>query len=234
MARRQIKLTEMQARILAILIIALSVGFVSFTLATFFLVKSRSSVRIEIVEMPPPKIELPAEQSSPATITEYSTPQIYMVEEFDYKELIVQATEMVEKGEIFSVYLLQSEDALKVIRGSNLPFLICQTLDGFYTVAIVGEYTLKDVTPMRTIYGVLVLSVVNKDSALERALALRSAGYPAYLMHFTRDGRDWYSVVVGAFNDVNSAEDYSQKLNWEEIMKIAGTNRPGYVGRVAP
>jgi len=230
----QIRLTETQARILAILIILLSVGFVSFTLATFFVLKTRSQIQVEIIELPPPKIEVPAGTSTTSQSTEYVTPALYRIEEFDYRKLVTQATEVVERGAALSVYILQSDDALKLIRGSNLPFLICQSSKDAYTVAVVGEYGFQGLTPMRTLYGVLVLSVVNKEAALERTLALRSAGYPAYLMHFVRDGRDWYSLVVGAFSDVNSAEDFNAKLNWTEVMRIAGTQRPGYVGRVAP
>lgn len=235
MPKGQIRLTEMQARLLAILIIALSIGFVSFTLATFFVLKSRSNVQVEIVEVPPPKIEVPTKSStSTEPSTEYVTPSIYRIEEFDYKKLIIQAVEVVEKGASVSIYVLQSEDALKVIRGSNLPFLICQYSQDTYTVGIIGDYVFQNLTPMRTLYGVLVLSVVNKETAMERVLAFRSAGYPAYLMHFIRDGRDWYSLVIGAFSDVNSAEDFNKKLNWTEVMKIAGTQRPGYVGRITP
>lgn len=234
MPKGQIRLTEIQARILAILIIALSIGFVSFTLATFFILKSRSNVKVEIVEIPPPKIEVPIKASTSTESVEYVAPPIYRIEEFDYKKLIIQASEMVEKGANISVYTLQSEDALKVIRGSNLPFLICQYSKDSYTIGIVGDYVFQNLTPMRTLYGVLVLSVVNKETAMERVLAFRSAGYPAYLMHFMRDGRDWYSLVIGAFSDVNSAEDFNKKLNWTEVMRIAGTQRPGYVGRITP
>lgn len=235
MPKGQIKLTETQARILAILIIALSIGFVSFTLATFLILKSRSNIKVEIVEIPPPRIEVPTKESTPSQpATEYVSPSFYKIEEFDYKTLITQAAEVVEKGTKMSVYVLPSEDALKAIRGSNLEFLICQYSSDTYTVGIVGDYTFQNLTPMRTLYGVLVLSVVNKETAMERMLAFRSAGYPAYLMHFARDGRDWYSLVIGAFSDVNSAEDLNKKLNWAEVMKIAGTQRPGYVGRITP
>ncbi len=55
MPKGQIRLTETQARILAILIIVLSIGFVSFTLATFLILKSRSNVQVEIVEVPTTK-----------------------------------------------------------------------------------------------------------------------------------------------------------------------------------
>ncbi len=235
MPKGQIRLTENQARILAILIIALSIGFVSFTLATFFILKSRSNIQVEIVEVPPPKIEVPVSASTSTESTvEYVTPSIYRIEEFDYKKLITQATEVIEKGANLSVYILQSDDALKIIKGSNLGFVICQYTKDTYTVGVVGDYTFGNLTPMRTLYGVLVLSVVNKESALEKMLAFRSAGYPAYLMHFLREGRDWYSLVIGAFSDVNSAEDFNKKLNWTEVMKIAGTQRPGYVGRITP
>lgn len=235
MPRGQIKLTEIQARVLAILIIVLSIGFVSFTLATFFVLKNRSNVKVEIVELPPPKIEVPTKEStSSQPTTEYVSPPFYRIEDFDYKKLIAQAIEVVEKGVNLSVYVLQAEDALKAIRGSNLPFLICQHSKDTYTVAVVGDYTFQNLTPMRTLYGVLVLSVVNKETAMERVLAFRSAGYPSYLMHFIRDGRDWYSLVIGAFSDVNSAEEFNKKLNWTEVMKIAGTQRPGYVGRITP
>ncbi len=236
MARNQIRLTDLQARILAILIIVLSVGFVAFSLATFILVRTKQAVRIEIVELPPPKVETPTESLPTGTVPAVETAHmpIYRIETFDYKKLLIDAKEVIDRGTPVSTYVVESEDALKIIRGSNLPFVICQYDQKTYTVSVIGDYSYANLSPTKTLYGVLVFSTTNLDAALQRMLALRSAGYAAYLMKFQREGRDWYSLVLGAFADVNSAESYNSKLNWNEVMRLAGSSRPGYVGRVSP
>ncbi len=234
MARNQIRLTDIQARVLAILIIVLSIGFVAFSLATFILVKTRQSVRIEIVELPPPKVEDIPAKSEQVVETETVAAPVYKVEEFDYKKLLIEATEVVSRGTSVSVYVVESEDALKIIRGSNSPFLIHQYDEKTYTVCVVGDYKYTNLSPSKTLYGILVFSTINFDAALQRTLAFRSAGYSAYLMKFQREGRDWYSLVLGAFADLASAEAYNSKLNWNEVMRIAGSVRPGYVGRISP
>ncbi|AEH50188.1 SPOR domain-containing protein [Pseudothermotoga thermarum] len=234
MARNQIKLTDIQARILAILIIVLSVGFVAFSLATFILVQTRRNVKVEVIELPPPRVETPSAELKTAEKIETVQAPVYKVEVFDYKKLLVESVEVVERGAVVSVYVVEPEDALKIIRGSNLPFLIHQYDDKTYTVCVLGDYKYSDLSPFRTLYGVLVFSTTNFEAALQRVIAFRSAGYSAYLMKFQREGRTWYSLVLGVFADLSSAETYNSKLNWNEVMKLAGSTRPGYVGRISP
>ncbi|HBT38904.1 MAG: Sporulation domain protein [Thermotoga sp. 50_1627] len=236
MPRREIKLTDTQARILALLIVIFSVGFVGFSLATFFLVKSRESVRIEIVELPPAKIEVPqqTEQESEQPIAPQQLTTVYQQETYDYRKLLLEATEMVEKGVTVSTYVLKPSEALGVIRGANKPFLITQLSSETCFVSVVGGHRLEDRREYTTLYGVFVLSSTNKDSALEKMLALRSAGYPSYMMKFTRDGRDWFTIVVGAFPTFELAEEFNRNLNWNEVMRISGASKVGYAGRISP
>jgi len=120
MPRREIKLTDTQARILALLIVIFSVGFVGFSLATFLLVKSRERVRIEIVELPPTKIEVPqTEQEFEEPIVPEQLTGVYQQETYDYKKLLLEATEMVEKGVTVSTYVLEPNEALGVIRAAT-------------------------------------------------------------------------------------------------------------------
>jgi len=101
-------------------------------------------------------------------------------------------------------------------------------------ISIVGGHKLQDKREYTALYGVFVLSSTNKDSTLEKMLALRSAGYPSYMMKFTRDGRDWFTVVVGAFPTIELAEEFNKNLNWNEVMRISGTSKVGYAGRISP
>jgi hypothetical protein len=235
MPRREIKLTDTQARILALLIVIFSLGFVGFSLATFLLVKSRESVRIEIVELPPAKVEVPkVEQKTEQPTVPQQITEVYRLETYDYKKLLLEATEMVERGVTVSTYVLEPNEALGVIRAAKKPFLITQLSREMCSISVVGGHKLQDRREYTTLYGVFVLSSTNKDSALERMLALRSAGYPSYLMKFTRDGRDWFTVVVGAFPTIESAEEFNKNLNWNEVMRISNVSKPGYAGRVSP
>uniref|UniRef100_A0A832IFG7 SPOR domain-containing protein n=1 Tax=Pseudothermotoga hypogea TaxID=57487 RepID=A0A832IFG7_9THEM len=235
MPRREIKLTDTQARILALLIVIFSVGFVGFSLATFLLVKSRERVRIEIVELPPTKIEVPqTEQEFEEPIVPEQLTGVYQQETYDYKKLLLEATEMVEKGVTVSTYVLEPNEALGVIRAADKPFLITEISSETCCISIVGGHKLQDKREYTALYGVFVLSSTNKDSTLEKMLALRSAGYPSYMMKFTRDGRDWFTVVVGAFPTIELAEEFNKNLNWNEVMRISGTSKVGYAGRISP
>lgn len=236
MPRREIRLTDTQARILAILIVILSVGFVGFSLATFLLMKNRENVRVEIVEIPPAKIEVP-QIEKPATeqpAPPLELPGVYTVETYDYRRLILQAAEMLERGVEVSCYVLEPNEAVGVIRTAKKPFLISQISSDTCIVVFVGGHRLQNKPEQKSLYGVYILSSTNKESALERMFALRSAGYPSYLMKFTRDGRDWFTLVVGAFPTLELAEEFNRNLNWNEVMKISGASKPGYTGRISP
>jgi hypothetical protein len=169
MPRREIKLTDTQARILALLIVIFSLGFVGFSLATFLLVKSRESVRIEIVELPPAKVEVPkVEQKTEQPTVPQQLTEVYRLETYDYKKLLLEATEMVERGVTVSTYVLEPNEALGVIRAAKKPFLITQLSREMCSISVVGGHKSQDRREYTTLYGVFVLSSTNKDSALER------------------------------------------------------------------
>ncbi|MEN3009145.1 SPOR domain-containing protein [Pseudothermotoga sp.] len=235
MPRREIRLTDTQARLLALLIVILSVGFVGFSLATFFILKSRENVKIEIVEISPAKIEIPApqEKTEPVKIPEQPR-EFYKVETYDYAKLVVEATELIEKGAKVSTYVLEPSEALGVLRTAKKPFFITELSKDACCISFVGGHTIEGKREYNTLYGVFVLSSTSKDLALERMLALRSAGFPAYLMKFTKDGRDWFTLVVGAFPTNDLAEEFNKNLDWSRVMRISGASKPGYTGRISP
>ncbi|MCS7174934.1 SPOR domain-containing protein [Pseudothermotoga sp.] len=235
MPRREIRLTYTQARLLALLVVILSVGFVGFSLATFFILKSRENVKIEIVEIPPAKIEIPIpqEKAEPAKIPEQPR-EFYRVETYDYAKLVVEATELIERGTKVSTYVLEPSEALGVLRAAKKPFFITELSKDACCISFVGGHAIEGKREYNTLYGVFVLSSTSKDLALERMFALRSAGFPAYLMKFTRDGRDWFTLVVGAFPTSDSAEDFNKNLDWSRVMRISGASKPGYTGRISP
>jgi len=233
--RRKISFSETHARLLAILIIALCAACSFFAVATFYLLKTRSNVKIEIVELAPPKVETPEfEETVKLTEIPLSTPTEYLIEEFDYQKIIVGATEVVEKGTQVSVYTVDGESALKIINSSGTDYVFGKLNDDLYTVALIGDYAAPGMIPSRSLYGVFVFSLTDREYAFEKLLAMRAAGYPSYLMHFIKDARDWYSLVLGAFTDIDSAEDFNSTLDWKKVMQVASVSRPGFVGRISP
>lgn len=235
MPRREIRLTDTQARLLALFIVILSVGFVSFSLATFLILKGREKVRIEIVELSPARIEIPVPQEKvePTKIPE-QTREFYRVEVYDYAKLMVEAVELVERGTKVSTYVLEPNEALGILRASKKPFLITELSKDTCCISFVSGHTIEGKREHYTLYGVFVLSSTSKDLALERMFALRSAGFPSYLMKFTRDGREWFTLVIGAFPTNDLAEEFNKNLDWSRVMRISGANKPGYTGRISP
>lgn len=228
----RITLSEGQSKFLFWLIVALSMAVIVLASYNMYLKWKLKQVKVEIVEIKPVEIKVP-EAFTPA-VPEEVTPAtpVVQTEEFDYEKLRREMATLVSETQKISAFVVSKEDALRLIRKSNLPYLITQVSEDTYSVVLLGDYTDTKEIAQRSLYGVYVITTVSEKLSKEISYDLRLSGFPSYVFEFTRDGKKYYSVVIGAFPTSKLANDYFKTLNWDEITKKARTSSPGFAGRL--
>jgi hypothetical protein len=178
------------------------------------------------------ELKIPEEIEASISVTPPPTPLLVGFEEFDYEKLRDEMADFVSEDQVVSSFVVKKEDALRIIRRSGLPYLISPVSTDTYSVVLLGEFEDFSQVAQRSLYGVFVITTLSESLSKELAYDLRVAGYPSYVYAFQKLDKKYYSVVVGAFPTLRLAEDYFEKLNWEDIMKRVKVNRPGYAGRL--
>ncbi len=230
---RKFKLTSTQARILISIIVILMATIAIESAYIIYLKYQKSSYRVEIVKIRPPRIETPKPTPTTET-TPVKPPPVYEKEKFDYEKLISESALYIPNATPISVFVLSSKDALKLIRSQNRPFIITRIDDDQYSVLFEGDVEVKGLVPQKRAYGVYVVTYTISKLAEDKAKLLRERGYPAYVRRFNRGGKDYFSTVIGALPDLDTAREFLRKLNWDEIKSVTGVRREGYAGWVAP
>lgn len=228
----RITLSEGQSKFLFWLIVALSMAVIVLASYNMYLKWKLKQVKVEIVEIKPVEIKVP-EAFTPA-VPEEVTPAtpVVQTEEFDYEKLRREMATLVSETQKISAFVVSKEDALRIIRKSNLPYLITQVSEDTYSVVLLGDYTDTKEIAQRSLYGVYVITTLSEKLSKEISYDLRLSGFPSYVFEFTRDGKKYYSVVIGAFPTSKLASDYFKTLNWDEITKKARISSPGFAGRL--
>ena len=238
--RRGFRLTDIQAQILITLIIVMLIVIAVQAAYIFYLKMLKSRVDFEIVEIQPPKVEVVTPQSTsvtePSTPVQESTPDVYEVKEFDYQELLNEAVEVIPQPPV-SVFVVSADEALKIVKSHEGGGAISRLDDDTYTVVLKGEVRIPGLMAQKSVYGVHIVAYYRKEPALEKVRSLRREGYPSYVSHFKREYRDIYSVVLGLFPTVESAERYRREITSEpvksRIKEITGIRSDNwYVGWV--
>ena len=228
----RITLSDGQSRFLFWLIVVIfgvAIALLSWNIYLKFQLKN---VKVEIVEIKPVEIKIPEEIEASISLTPPPTPLLVEFEEFDYEKLRDEMANFVSEDQVVSSFVVKKEDALRIIRRSGLPYLISPVSTDTYSVVLLGEFEDFSQVAQRSLYGVFVITTLSESISKELAYDLRVAGYPSYVYAFQKLDKKYYSVVVGAFPTLRLAEDYFEKLNWEDIMKRVKVNRPGYAGRL--
>ena len=228
----RITLSDGQSRFLFWLIVVIfgvAIALLSWNIYLKFQLKN---VKVEIVEIKPVEIKIPEEIEASISLTPPPTPLLVEFEEFDYEKLRDEMANFVSEDQVVSSFVVKKEDALRIIRRSGLPYLISPVSTDTYSVVLLGEFEDFSQVAQRSLYGVFVITTLSESLSKELAYDLRVAGYPSYVYAFQKLDKKYYSVVVGAFPTLRLAEDYFEKLNWEDIMKRVKVNRPGYAGRL--
>jgi hypothetical protein len=228
----RITLSDGQSRFLFWLIVVIfgvAIALLSWNIYLKFQLKN---VKVEIVEIKPVEIKIPEEIEASISLTPPPTPLLVEFEEFDYEKLRDEMADFVSEDQVVSSFVVKKEDALRIIRRSGLPYLISPVSTDTYSVVLLGEFEDFSQIAQRSLYGVFVITTLSESLSKELAYDLRVAGYPSYVYAFQKLDKKYYSVVVGAFPTLRLAEEYFEKLNWEDIMKRVKVNRPGYAGRL--
>jgi hypothetical protein len=228
----RITLSDGQSRFLFWLIVVIFGVAIALLSWNIYLKFQLRNVKVEIVEIKPVELKIPEEIEASISVTPPPTPLLVEFEEFDYEKLRDEMANFVSEDQVVSSFVVKKEDALRIIRRSGLPYLISPVSTDTYSVVLLGEFEDFSQVAQRSLYGVFVITTLSESLSKELAYDLRVAGYPSYVYAFQKLDKKYYSVVVGAFPTLRLAEDYFEKLNWEDIMKRVKVNRPGYAGRL--
>ncbi|ADA67781.1 conserved hypothetical protein [Thermotoga petrophila RKU-10] len=228
----RITLSDGQSRFLFWLIVVIFGVAIALLSWNIYLKFQLRNVKVEIVEIKPVELKIPEEIEASISVTPPPTPLLVEFEEFDYEKLRDEMANFVSEDQVVSSFVVKKEDALRIIRRSGLPYLISPVSTDTYSVVLLGEFEDFSQIAQRSLYGVFVITTLSESLSKELAYDLRVAGYPSYVYAFQKLDKKYYSVVVGAFPTLRLAEDYFEKLNWEDIMKRVKVNRPGYAGRL--
>jgi hypothetical protein len=228
----RITLSDGQSRFLFWLIVVIFGVAIALLSWNIYLKFQLRNVKVEIVEIKPVELKIPEEIEASISVTPPPTPLLVGFEEFDYEKLRDEMADFVSEDQVVSSFVVKKEDALRIIRRSGLPYLISPVSTDTYSVVLLGEFEDFSQIAQRSLYGVFVITTLSESLSKELAYDLRVAGYPSYVYAFQKLDKKYYSVVVGAFPTLRLAEDYFEKLNWEDIMKRVKVNRPGYAGRL--
>jgi hypothetical protein len=228
----RITLSDGQSRFLFWLIVVIFGVAIALLSWNIYLKFQLRNVKVEIVEIKPVELKIPEEIEASISVTPPPTPLLVGFEEFDYEKLRDEMADFVSEDQVVSSFVVKKEDALRIIRRSGLPYLISPVSTDTYSVVLLGEFEDFSQIAQRSLYGVFVITTLSESLSKELAYDLRVAGYPSYVYAFQKLDKKYYSVVVGAFPTLRLAEEYFEKLNWEDIMKRVKVNRPGYAGRL--
>jgi len=231
----KVSLSTTQARILFWVVVILACTVIGLFSYNIYLKWKLKNVEVKIVEIKPVVLNIPEKvEVEEEEITEVPTSLIFEEERFDYEELMMKATDTIEKGQEVSVFVLAPDDSLRLIRASKLPYLITRVSTDTYSVVLVGNFQPPSLVPQKTVYGVYVITSLSKTHADEIAFDLRLLKLPSYVLIFEREGTTYYSVVVGALPTYNMAKDYFDRMDWKLIMEKLDLRSPGFAGRVTP
>jgi len=78
---------------------------------------------------------------SPNTDVGMQNPTIAKEEQFDFDTLFKESDLVVEKNNSISYYVCNAKAALRLIRDSQLPYLISKNTDDSYNLVLLGDYT---------------------------------------------------------------------------------------------
>ena len=231
----KVSLSTTQARILFWVVVILACTVIGLFSYNIYLKWKLKNVEVKIVEIKPVVLNIPEKvEVEEEEVTEVPTSLIFEEERFDYEELMMKATDTIEKGQEVSVFVLTPDDSLRLIRASKLPYLITRVSTDTYSVALMGNFQPPSLVPQKTVYGVYVITSLSKTHADEIAFDLKLLKLPSYVLIFEREGTTYYSVVVGALPTYNMAKDYFDRMDWKLIMEKLDLRSPGFAGRVTP
>ena len=229
MRKRGIKLTDGQARFIIWLVLFLSIALALESGYLIYLKFSKYTAKVEIVEVPPVVIKTPT--GIEASKKNHTSNEIRFFK-LDYQEMINSSLEYLEHDATVSIYMLDEKGVERALGACNGPFFITQVSTDLYSLLLTKDCTPVSRIPQRTAYGIYLLAVSSEGFARAKMLDLREIGLPAFVVHFVKDDKDYYSTVIGAFPSPGVARNFLKKLDWDWILSQTHLRERGYVGCV--
>jgi hypothetical protein len=225
---KKISFTNTQVKILSWVIVSLSVLVVIESAWLIYLKFEKASTEIKIVEVKG-EFKIPSEEKKEADIDV----KYMQIENFDYKELIMNSATLLNRSSPVYIYTLSAEDSLKAIGMCDCDYLISRASTDIYSLLLTRECTKISFLPQRNAYGVYFLATRDLGYAYAKMLDLRDMNLPAFVVSYTYESSPMYSVAVGAFPTPSSAKSFFENVNWSEVERETGNYEKEYVACVA-
>ncbi len=229
MKRRGIRLTDNQARFILWLVVSLSVALALETVYLFYLKFEKFTAKVRVVEVPPIVLEVPKEERALEAPHESKSIRLF---EFNYEKMILRSLEYLESDATVSIYTLDSMGVEKALGACESPYFLTEISTDLYSLLLTRDCTPISKIPQRVVYGIYMLAVDSEGFARAKMLDLREMGLPAFVVHFSKDDKEYYSTVIGAFPSPGVARSYLKRLDWDAILEKTGLRERGYVGCV--
>ncbi|SHH30868.1 hypothetical protein [Thermosipho atlanticus] len=199
-----------------------------------YLYLKKASVDVNVIYIPKPmELKIPEiKENKLPEFMEEATSTMIEIETFDYETLIAYSMEIIEASTEVSTFVLDSNDALKIIR-VNKEYLINKLNNDKYFVVIPGKHTYPGLIPGKSVYTIFLKTGENSSRLFEDLVNLRILGYEAYVLKFSRNTKTYFTLCLGAFPDKDSASEAFNKIDWDKLREHVYTYGP-YVGRITP
>ncbi|MBO8160966.1 MAG: hypothetical protein H0Z24_04965 [Thermosipho sp. (in: Bacteria)] len=203
-------------------------------ISTIYLYLKKASIDVEVIYIPKPmELKIPEiKENKLPDFTEKASETMIEIEKFDYEKLLVYSMDLIEASTEVSTFVLDSDNALKIIR-TNEKYLINKLKNNKYFVVILGTHEYPGLIPGKSVYTIFLKTGTNPSPLFEDMVNLRAIGLTSYVLKFIRDTKTYFTLCLGAFPDKDSATETFKNLDWDEIRKHVYTYGP-YVGRITP
>jgi hypothetical protein len=206
-----------------------------FLASTIFLYVKKAAVKVDVIYIPKP-LELNKENSGSEKLPEFSLPSTETMinfEEFDYNKLIAHSIEILEKGTEVSTFVVDKENALKIVNKYKSFLINILSENAYFVVLPIKDVKIPGLIPGKSVYTIFLKTGENPEQIFQDMMTLKANAYVSYSMRFKRNNKTFYTLCLGAFPDIDTAKEYFNSLDLEKLRSLVVTYGP-YVGKITP
>ncbi len=206
-----------------------------FLASTIFLYVKKAAVKVDVIYIPKP-LELNKENSGSEKLPEFSLPStetMISFEEFDYNKLIAHSIEILEKGTEVSTFVVDKENALKIVNKYKSFIINILSENAYFVVLPINDVKIPGLIPGKSVYTIFLKTGEHPEQIFQDIMTLKANGYVSYSMRFKRNNKTFYTLCLGAFPDIDTAKEYFNFLDLEKLRSLVVTYGP-YVGKITP
>ncbi|MCD6449733.1 MAG: hypothetical protein J7L34_04420 [Thermotogaceae bacterium] len=231
MNRKKITFTNRQLVIISWIIVILSIVVILESAFLLYLKFEKATTHVKVKEIPPVIFNVPQMENSSQIDVNIETEQIKAFE-INATSLLNNSFEFADEASKVAIYTLTGKDLERALGSCEGQYFVTEVSTDLYSLVLTKDCKNISKIPQRTVFGIYLLAVGSEGFARAKMLDLREMGLPSFVLHFTRQEKDYYSTVIGAFPSRDMGQSYLKKLNWDEILEKTNLRERGFVGCV--